>query len=51
MPAQEQEIEAVMEAFLLRVVPGLAEQWKGATPDEIARIEEIAGRPLPSFYR
>ena len=51
MPAQEQEIEAVMEAFLLRVVPGLAEQWKGATPDEIARIEEIAGRPLPPFYR
>ncbi|MBZ4420699.1 SMI1/KNR4 family protein [Myxococcus sp. RHST-1-4] len=40
-----------MEAFLLRVVPGLAEQWKGATPDAVARIEQIAGRPLPSFYR
>lgn len=40
-----------MEELLLRVVPGLAEQWKGATPDEIARIERIAGRPLPPFYR
>jgi hypothetical protein len=40
-----------MEAFLLRVVPGLGQQWKGATPDAIARIEQIAGRPLPPFYR
>ncbi|WP_205525388.1 SMI1/KNR4 family protein [Pyxidicoccus trucidator] len=40
-----------MEELLLRVVPGLAEQWKGVTPDAIARIEQIAGRPLPSFYR
>lgn len=51
MSAQEQEVEAAMEALLLRVVPGLAEQWKGATPDAIAQIEKIAGRPLPSFYR
>jgi hypothetical protein len=40
-----------MEELLLRVVPGLAEQWKGATPDAIARIERIAGHPLPPFYR
>jgi hypothetical protein len=40
-----------MEDFLLRVVPGLAEQWKGSTPEEIAQIEELAGRPLPPFYR
>src|SRR5690242_15687967 len=40
-----------MEDFLLRVVPGLAEQWQGSTPDEIARIEGLAGRPLPPFYR
>ncbi|QRK13662.1 SMI1/KNR4 family protein [Archangium violaceum] len=40
-----------MEELLLRVVPGLAEQWKGATPDQIARIERTAGRPLPPFYR
>jgi hypothetical protein len=52
MPAQEEhDVEAAMEELLLRVVPGLAEQWKGATPDEIARIEQIAGRPLPPFYR
>ncbi len=40
-----------MEELLLRVVPGLAEQWKGSSPGEIARIEQIAGRPLPPFYR
>lgn len=40
-----------MEELLLRVVPGLAEQWQGAPPDTIARIERIAGRPLPPFYR
>jgi hypothetical protein len=40
-----------MEEFLLRVVPELSEQWKGANPDEIEQIERIAGRPLPPFYR
>ncbi|QRK11757.1 SMI1/KNR4 family protein [Archangium violaceum] len=40
-----------MEDFLLRVVPGLAEQWQGSTPEELAQIERIAGRPLPPFYR
>ncbi|NMO21035.1 SMI1/KNR4 family protein [Pyxidicoccus fallax] len=40
-----------MEALLLRVVPGLSEEWQGATPDEIERIEQLAGRPLPPFYR
>ena len=40
-----------MEELLLGIVPGLAEQWQGATPDEIARIEQLAGRPLPPFYR
>lgn len=40
-----------MEDFLLRVVPGLDAQWRGATPDEIAQIEALAGRPLPPFYR
>jgi hypothetical protein len=40
-----------MEAFLLRVAPELGQQWKGATPDAMARIEQIAGRPLPPFYR
>ncbi|HEX8705641.1 MAG TPA: SMI1/KNR4 family protein [Myxococcaceae bacterium] len=40
-----------MEELLLRTVPGLAQEWKGATPEEIAQLEQIAGRPLPSFYR
>ncbi|MCY0994416.1 SMI1/KNR4 family protein [Nannocystis sp. ILAH1] len=40
-----------MEAFLLDLVPGLQDAWVGATEDEVARIEAIAGRPLPRFYR
>ncbi|MCY1047765.1 SMI1/KNR4 family protein [Corallococcus sp. bb12-1] len=51
MSALEQEAEVALEALLLRVVPGLAELWKGSTPDAIAQVEKIAGRPLPSFYR
>ncbi|MCY1041610.1 SMI1/KNR4 family protein [Corallococcus sp. bb12-1] len=43
--------ESELESLLLRVVPGLADQWQGATPDEIEQIEHLAGRPLPSFYR
>lgn len=49
MPTQGLEPE--MEDFLLRVVPGLAEQWRGSTPEEIGQIEVLAGRPLPPFYR
>ncbi|MFE8601642.1 SMI1/KNR4 family protein [Archangium violaceum] len=48
---QPQGLESEMEDFLLRVVPGLAEQWQGSTPEEIAQIEGLAGRPLPPFYR
>ncbi|HYO59403.1 MAG TPA: SMI1/KNR4 family protein [Archangium sp.] len=44
-------IELEMEELLLRIVPELAEQWQGATPDMMARIERLAGRPLPPFYR
>ena len=40
-----------MEAFLLDLVPDLQDAWKGATEDELARIEAIAGRPLPRSYR
>ncbi len=50
MSAQE-EVEPQMESLLLRTVPGLAEQWRGVTPDVISKIERIAGRPLPPFYR
>lgn len=47
----QEGLEPAMEDFLLRVVPGIAEHWQGSTPDEIAQIERIAGRPLPPFYR
>ena len=48
---QPQELEPEAEEFFLRLVPDLANQWKGATEDEIARLETIARRPLPRFYR
>lgn len=40
-----------MESLLTRLVPGLAEQWQGATDSELEQLEVIAGRPLPPFYR
>jgi len=43
--------EPGLESLLLRIVPGLAQQWKVSTPDEIAQLERLAGRPLPLFYR
>ena len=48
---QPQELEPEMEAFFLRIAPTLATEWEGATEDEIEQIEQIAGRPLPRFYR
>ncbi|MFL5353212.1 SMI1/KNR4 family protein [Archangium sp.] len=45
------EIELEMEELLLRIVPELKEQWQGASPEMIARIERLADRPLPPFYR
>lgn len=45
------DIHDPLEDLLLRVVPGLTEQWEGATPEEIARIEQEADGPLPPFYR
>ncbi|WP_395805218.1 SMI1/KNR4 family protein [Archangium minus] len=45
------EVELGIDNLLFSIVPGLAEQWQGSTPEEIAQIERIAGRPLPSFYR
>jgi hypothetical protein len=44
-------LEPEMEAFLLRLVPGLDDEWEGATDIEIAQIERLAGQPLPRFYR
>jgi len=37
----QQEVEPQMESLLLRTVPGLAEQWRGATPATIEKIERI----------
>jgi hypothetical protein len=33
------------------LVPDLSSQWKGATDADLEQIEQIAGRPLPDFYR
>jgi len=46
-----QDLEPEMEEFLLRLVPGLASRWEGATEDEIHQIEHITGQELPRFYR
>lgn len=40
-----------MDDLLARLSPGSARLLKGATEDEIERIERIAERPLPDFYR
>ena len=45
------EHEADVERFLTRLIPTLARGWRGAEDSQIARIEELAGRPLPGFYR
>ena len=39
-------LEPEMEAFLLRLVPGLEQAWQGATQEEIA---EIAEKPVHLF--
>ncbi|PRP93717.1 hypothetical protein ENSA7_81450 [Enhygromyxa salina] len=39
-----EDLEPELDELLLRIVPNLASQWRGAT-------EQIAGRPLPRFYR
>jgi len=40
-----------MEALLLGLFPDLPLYWHGASEEDIARMEAIAGRPLPRFYR
>lgn len=46
-----EELEPETEALLLRLVPELSSHWEGASPEEIERMEQVAGRPLPRFYR
>lgn len=48
---QPQELEPETEALLLSLAPDLPLYWQGASPEEIAQMEQIAGRPLPRFYR
>lgn len=43
--------EPELERLLLRIVPGLASKWQGASDAEIARLEALARRPLPACYR
>lgn len=43
-----------LEALLLRIVPNLAGEWSGASPEEIEEIEdrfEARGYEVPPFYR
>lgn len=46
-----QMTESEIEGLLLKLVPGLDKEWRGASDEEIAQIEEIAGQELPGFYR
>lgn len=46
-----QSLEPEVEQVLSRIAPEAATQCVGATAEEIARIEKIAGQPLPRFYR
>jgi hypothetical protein len=48
---QPEEIEPEIEEFLHKLIPDLDSKWEGATEFEINKIEEIAGRPLPMFYK
>jgi hypothetical protein len=46
-----QDLEPDMDALLARLAPDLADRWHGASDAEIERIEQLAIRPLPRFYR
>src|SRR5690348_9860141 len=46
--------EPMLEALLLRIVPGLAREWSGASPDDVAELAERVedrGYDLLPFYR
>lgn len=46
-----QDLEPEAEALFLRLHPDLPFHWGGASAEELARLQAIAGRPLPRFYR
>jgi hypothetical protein len=43
-------LEPELEALLRRAVPDDARAFEGASADEVRRLEEIAGEPLPPCY-
>jgi hypothetical protein len=45
------DLDEALEALLLRLVPGLADTWVGASKEEIALLERLSGTPLPPFHR
>ncbi len=50
-----EDLEPGIDAFVQRLVPNIAKEWKGATEDEIGQIEqiikEVSGSDMPKFYR
>lgn len=51
MSEHVEELEPEVEELLRGIVPDFPNHCAGATDDEIERIERIADRPLPRFYR
>lgn len=53
MPMQRlgPDLEPEMERLLARLVPDFTSQVEGATLDDIATLERLAGQPLPRFYQ
>lgn len=48
---QPLSLEPAMDELLDKLIPGSLEKLEGATAEQIEKIERIAGRPLPNFYR
>ncbi|PCC73478.1 hypothetical protein SAMN02745121_08877 [Nannocystis exedens] len=47
-------LEPELEALLLRIVPNLARDWSGASPEDLEELEErveLTGHDFPPFYR
>src|SRR5262245_60398691 len=51
MSRLDTELEPELNAWLRKVMPDLDQHIEGASDEEIAAMEKIAGRPLPRFYR
>lgn len=44
-------LETELDELLVQLLPSLPNERRGASQTEILRMEAIAGRPLPAFYR